>query len=92
MAGQMMAAIHLKKCLQLPQERCRFRRIAQITCGEIEPYQMMERELKEIVMFPLGVTRASCTDLQRIRLQNPGKGDPSLPDGLHVSFAGTPQG
>lgn len=67
MAGQIMAAIHLKKRLQLPEERCRFRSITQITCGEIEQYQMMDRELKEIVIFPLGATRASSTALQRIR-------------------------
>lgn len=90
MAGQIMAAIHLKKCLQLAEERCRFRSITQITCGEIERYQMMERELKEIVMFPLGATRASCTALQRIRWQKPGKGDPSLPDGSHISFEADP--
>lgn len=63
----MMAAIHLKKCLQLPQERCRFRNITQITHGQTEQYQVMERELKEIVMFPLGAIIASCTALQRIR-------------------------
>lgn len=68
MAGQMMAAIHLKKCLQLPRERCRFRNTTQITCGQIEQYQMMKRELKEMVMFPLGATRASCTAFQRIKL------------------------
>lgn len=48
--------------LQLPQESCRLRQRnagQPIAFRQPEWYQRMARELKEIVMFPLGKTRVA---------------------------------